>query len=107
MKPEDSVLQELEQLTGRMHQLCVDNNIAFVSCYSYEISRNETGMATSRHLSVYVDEEKSVFCSAIAAAYGILQLESVPREVIFALEKLAERQEKERKVISNAHNVMH
>ncbi|MED8100860.1 hypothetical protein Q5512_07635 [Escherichia coli] len=58
MNPEDSVLQELEQLTRRMYQLCVDNNIAFVSCYSYEISRNETGMATSRHLSVYVDEEK-------------------------------------------------
>lgn len=58
MKPEDSVLQELEQLTKRMHQLCVDNNIAFVACHSYEISRNETGVATSRSLAIYVDEEK-------------------------------------------------
>ncbi|EOA6526102.1 hypothetical protein ACH7OW_002320 [Escherichia coli] len=107
MKTEDSVLQELEQLTGRMHQLCVDNNIAFVSCYSYEISRNETGMVTSRHLSAHVDEEKSVFCSAIAAAHEILNLNTVPREVIFALKGLAELQKKERKVISNAHNVMH
>lgn len=107
MKPEDSVLQELEQLTKRMHQLCVDNNIAFVACHSYEISRNETGVATSRNISVYVDEEKDVFCSAIAAAHEILNLNTVPREVIFVLKKLAERQEKERKVISNAHNVMH
>lgn len=107
MKPEDPVLQEMEQLTGRMHQLCVDNNIAFVASYSYEISRNETGMATSRHLSVYVDEEKDIFCSAIAAACGILQLKSVHREVIFALKKLDDHQKKEREVISNAENVIH
>lgn len=107
MKPEEYVLHELKQLTGRMHQLCVDNNIAFVACYSYEISRNETGVATSRSLAIYVDEEKDVFDSVIAAAYEILQLRSVPREVIFALKKLSEHHEKERKAISNAENVIH
>lgn len=43
MKPEESVLHELGQLAERMYQLCVDNNIAFVACYSYEVSRDETG----------------------------------------------------------------
>ncbi|HAX5209052.1 TPA: hypothetical protein JZG45_003904 [Escherichia coli] len=107
MKPEESVLHELKQLTGRVHQLCVDNNIAFVACYSYEISRNETGVVTSKSLAIYVDEEKDVFDPVIAAAYEILQLRSVPREAIFALEKLADHQKKEREVISNAENVIH
>ncbi|MVW26334.1 hypothetical protein [Escherichia coli] len=106
MKPEDSVLQALEQLTVRMHQLCVDNNIAFVACYSYEVSTNETKSVESRHTSAYIDEEKGVFSSSVAVACEILRLKSVPRKYILMLEALTDLQEKVRKVIS-ANNVMH
>lgn len=107
MKSKNSVLQELKQLTGRMLQLCKDNDIAFVACWSYEVRKNEKESEESRYISAYVNEEKGVFCSAIAAACGILQLKSVPREVIFALNKLDDHQKKEREVISNAENVIH
>ncbi|EFB3120261.1 hypothetical protein N3T10_004846 [Escherichia coli] len=107
MKPEDSVLQELEQLTGRMYQLCEDNDIAFVACYSYKVSTNETESVESRHTSVYIDEEKGVFSSCVAAAYEILRLKYVPRKYILMLEALTELQEKVRKVISDSDNVMH
>lgn len=107
MKPEESVLHELDQLAERMHQLCVDNNIAFVECHSYETSRDETGRTMSRSLSVYMDEEKDVFDSVIAAAVEFTRLNHVPREAIFALKKLSEHHEKERKAISDAENVIH
>ncbi|MFL9204931.1 hypothetical protein AB9E53_20430 [Escherichia coli] len=104
---EDSVLQELEQLSERMHQLCMDNDIAFVACYSYEVSKNETESKELRYISAYVDEEKGVFSSSVAAACEILRLKSVPREYILTLGTLAGRQEKVRKVISDSDNVMH
>ncbi|ENA5601261.1 hypothetical protein ABGK78_004793 [Escherichia coli] len=107
MKPEDSVLQELEQLSARMHQLCVDNDIAFVACYSYEVSTNETKSVESRHTSAYIDEEKGVFSSSVAAACEILKIKSVSRESILMLEALADLQGKVRKVISDSDNVMH
>ncbi|WP_097294687.1 hypothetical protein [Escherichia coli] len=88
---EDSVLQELEQLSERMHQLCMDNDIAFVACYSYEVSKNETESKELRYISAYVDEEKGVFSSSVAAACEILRLKSVPREYILTLGTLAGR----------------
>ena len=107
MKPEDEVLQELEQLSARMHQLCVDNDIAFVACYSYEVRRNETESKEFRYMSAYVDEEKGVFSSSVAAACEILKMKSVSREYILTLGTLAGLQEKVRKVISDSDNVMH
>ncbi|EFH3304666.1 TPA: hypothetical protein HNJ18_10895 [Escherichia coli] len=107
MKPEDSVLQELEQLSSRMYQLCKDNDIAFVACYSYEVRRNETESKELRCTSAYVDEEKGVFSSSVAAACKILQLKSVPRKYILMLEALTDLQRKVRKVISDSDNVMH
>ncbi|CAD5624790.1 Uncharacterised protein [Escherichia coli] len=107
MKPEDSVLQELEQLSVRMHQLCVDNDITFVACYSYKERTNETESKEFRYTSAYMDEEKGVFSSSVAAACEILQLKSVPRKYILMLEVLNDLQGKVRKVISDSDNVMH
>lgn len=42
-KPSESVLKELDELTRRMFNICMKNNMAMVAGYSYELSRNEDG----------------------------------------------------------------
>ena len=85
MKPEASVLQELEQLSLRIHQLCMENNMPVVIGYSYD-DKHKTG----RFITAYLDEEKGAFDSTVAGAIQILRLDQLSHHAIAGLEKVAD-----------------
>ncbi|EBZ7585886.1 hypothetical protein EHB58_09640 [Salmonella enterica subsp. enterica serovar Hull] len=88
--PSEEVQMELKYHSERLFQLCVENNIPLVACYSFEISRDETGYRTSRALTAYVDKESGVWDSTIAAASIMLRLKKVPEQAIQTMAEMAE-----------------
>ncbi|EBL5824161.1 hypothetical protein AEW27_21075 [Salmonella enterica subsp. enterica serovar Montevideo] len=88
-KPSESVLQELDELTRRMFNICMKNNMAMVAGYSYELSRNEDGYSINKSITAYADEKTGAWDSTIAAAAMLLKVKDVPREVIGALKSLS------------------
>ncbi|EAP0944525.1 hypothetical protein B7802_15780 [Salmonella enterica] len=88
-KPSESVLQELDELTRRMFNICMKNNMAMVAGYSYELSRNEDGWEFEKYISAYIDEKAGAYNSSIAAAAMLLKVKDVPMEVIGALKSLS------------------
>ena len=85
MKPEASVLQELEQLSRRIHQLCMENNMPVVIGYSYD-DKHKTG----RFVTAYLDEEKGAFDSTVAGAVQLLRMNQLSHRALFRLEGLAD-----------------
>ncbi|EKC9051523.1 hypothetical protein OQF15_002637 [Salmonella enterica] len=87
--PEESVLQELKNLTTRIFQICVENNMPVVIGYSYELSRNEDGYSTNKSIAAYADEKKGAWNSTIAAAVMMLRMKEVPKKAIHAMAEMA------------------
>ncbi|ELB6473033.1 hypothetical protein RH437_004455 [Salmonella enterica] len=88
-KPSEAVLQELDELTIRMFNICMKNNIPMVAGYSYELSRNEDGWESEKYISAYINEKAGAYNPSIAAAALLLKVKDVPREVIGALKSLS------------------
>ncbi|EBE6296402.1 hypothetical protein ABDM08_001386 [Salmonella enterica] len=87
--PDVAVLQDLKELTSRIFQICVENNMPVVIGYSYELSRNEDGYSTNKSITAYADEKKGAWDSTIAAAAMMLKLKEVPKKAIHAMADMA------------------
>ncbi|EBV2341152.1 hypothetical protein DN300_25355 [Salmonella enterica subsp. enterica serovar Potsdam] len=87
--PDAAVLQELDKLTRRMVELCMENNMAVAVGYSHIESSDENGCTYQRCISAYIDEKAGAYNPSIAAAAMLLKVKDVPREVIGALKSLS------------------
>ncbi|ATI89545.1 hypothetical protein H0K13_000505 [Salmonella enterica] len=87
--PDAAVLQELNELTSRIFQICEQNNMPVVIGYSYESGRNEDGCSINKSVSAYADKRKGVWDSTIAAASIMLRLKEVPDEALRVMANMA------------------
>ncbi|ECT1022855.1 hypothetical protein DPO11_22990 [Salmonella enterica] len=88
--PSEAVLQESDELTRRIVELCMENNMAVAVGHSYILSRDENGCTYQRNISAYVDEKAGAYNPSIAAAAQMLKIRNIPREVIVMLSEFAQ-----------------
>ncbi|XTZ40030.1 hypothetical protein ACQYRI_08675 [Salmonella enterica] len=91
--PDSAVLQEIEKLARRIHELCVENNIPVVIGYSYAAGSDENGRITARVVAVYLDQKKGAFDSVISGAAMMLKQKNVPDRVLILLDNMARQWE--------------
>lgn len=104
-KPSEAVLQELEKLTRRMLELCMENNIAVAVGYSHIESSDENGCTNQRYISAYIDEKSGAYNPSIAAAAQMLRIKDVPRSVVFMLGTLAQAGDQEQGIFDAGERV--
>ncbi|EJQ8144082.1 hypothetical protein N8J30_000183 [Salmonella enterica subsp. enterica serovar Newport] len=84
----ESVIAELRQLSGKIHKLCIKNNMPCVVSYA----RTSDEKDVSRILSAYTHSETGAYDRSITAATMLLKMNEVPGELISLL-KLMECKE--------------
>ncbi|EBP0845986.1 hypothetical protein LB05_19475 [Salmonella enterica] len=84
----ESVIAELRQLSGKIHKLCIKNNMPCVVSYAWTSDEKDV----SRILSAYTHSETGAYDRSITAATMLLKMDEVPEELISLL-KLMECKE--------------
>ncbi|HBB6732323.1 TPA: hypothetical protein G8475_000025 [Salmonella enterica] len=84
----ESVIAELRQLSGKIHKLCIENNMPCVVSYA----RNCDEESVARTLVAYIHHETGAYDGAITAATMLLKMGEAPKNLLSLL-KLMECKE--------------
>ncbi|EBQ2150878.1 hypothetical protein GOE30_21450 [Salmonella enterica] len=96
----ESVIAELRQLSGKIHKLCIKNNMPCVVSYAWTSDEKDV----SRILSAYTNSKASAYDRPIVAATILLKMDEVPGELISLL-KLMECEERTKTAACSKENV--
>lgn len=72
---------KLKAMFTEMHELCVENNIAYVAAACIEDNEQSAGIS----LSAYVEHDKTALPNSIIAAVEIIKMDYVPDSFVAAL----------------------
>ncbi|ELY6363040.1 hypothetical protein C5952_04975 [Cronobacter sakazakii] len=82
-KPDESVIEELKQLSGRIAILCKENNIPFVIGYSLKEEKEVNGENIIHRVAYgLINEQQGIYDSTIALSLLALKFEEIPKEVL-------------------------
>ncbi|ECR1919515.1 hypothetical protein F0M37_23405 [Salmonella enterica subsp. enterica] len=96
----ESVIAELRQLSGKIHKLCIKNNMPCVVSYA----RGCDEESVSKTLVAYTDSETGAYDRSIIAAIMLLKMNEVPGELISLL-RLMECEERTKTTACSKENV--
>ncbi len=96
----ESVIAELRQLSGKIHKLCIKNNMPCVVSYAWTCDEKDV----SRILSAYTNSKASAYDRPTAAATILLKMDEVPGELISLL-RLMECEERTKTAACSKENV--
>ncbi|EOC0077741.1 hypothetical protein ACOJD8_001290 [Cronobacter turicensis] len=84
-----SVIAELKQLSIRIRELCIENQMPCVVSFCHEKERNDSGVVFTKALTAYVNESNGAFNESIVAAILFLKTNNIPRDSLDMIEDLA------------------